>query len=271
VIYVSKWDGRREPFERGKLVRTLLRLKASEAIANEIVDEIEGQLYDGIATKEILGMAYKQLEAYKPSAALMRDLKTALGRMKPMPDFEEYVRILLRAKGYRVAPNRTIQGFCVIHEIDGIVEKGGETIYLEVKNHSKPHILTPFGVTLAAKAKGDDIQKGYEKGLNEIHFDRVLIVCNTRLTQHAKKYAKCMGIGHIGWNTPKGEGIDAIITETNLYPVTILKTLSAKEHDRLSEAGIITLDQLRQGLSKIRMKESRKRELISAAELVLSK
>ena len=271
MTYVTKWDGRREPFERRKLLRTLRRLRASEAVAEEIVDEIEGQLYDGIATKEILDMAFRSLEKRKPSAALMRDLKTALGRMKPQPDFEEYVRILLRAKGYRVAPNRTIQGFCVTHEIDGIAEKGGETTYLEVKNHSTPHILTPFRVTLAAKAKWDDIQKGYEKGVNETSFDRVLIVCNTRLTQHAKKYAKCIGIAHIGWNTPQGEGIDTIITETNLYPVTILKTLSAKEHDRLSEAGIITLNQLlNRKLSKIRMKDSRKKELIGEAERVLS-
>jgi len=152
LTYVTKWEGRRQPFERRKLLRTLLRLRASEAVAEEIVAQIEGQLYDGIATKEILDMAFRLLEKRKPSAALMRDLKTALGRMKPQPDFEEYVRILLRAKGYRVAPNKVIQGFCVTHEIDGIAEKGGETTYLEVKNHSAPHILTPFGVTLAAKA-----------------------------------------------------------------------------------------------------------------------
>jgi hypothetical protein len=267
---VTKWDGNREPFHRKKLLRILRRLRASEAVAEEIVAQIEEQLYDGIATKEILDMAFRLLEKRKPSVALMRDLKTALGRMKPQPDFEEYIRILLRANGYQVATNRVIQGFCVTHEIDGVAEKGGKTTYLEVKNHSAPHILTPFGVTLAAKAKWDDIQRGYENGVNETTFDNVLIVCNTRLTQHAKKYAKCIGIDHIGWNTPQGEGIDAIITETNLYPVTILKTLSAKEHDRLSEAGIITLGQLREGLSKIRMKESRKKEFISAAERVLS-
>jgi hypothetical protein len=268
---VTKWDGRREPFERSKLLRTLLRLRASETVAEETVNEIEGRLYDGIATKEIQEMAFRLLEKRKPSAALTRDLKTALGRMKPTPDFEEYVRILLRAKGYHVTPNKVIQGFCVTHEIDGIAEKGGETTYLEVKNHSTPHILTPFGVTLAAKAKWDDIQKGYEKGINKTHFDRVLIVCNTRLTQHAKKYAKCIGIDHIGWKTPQGEGIDSMITETNLFPITILKTLSAKEHDCLSEAGIITLDQLlNKQIGKIRMKESRKKELIGAAERIRS-
>lgn len=272
MAYVTKWDGRREPFERRKLLRTLRRLRASEAVAEEIVAQIEGRLYEGIATKEILDMAFGLLEERKPSVALMRDLKTALGRMKPQPDFEEYVRILLRAKGYSVAPNRVIQGFCVTHEIDGIAEKNGETTYLEVKNHSAPHIRTPFGVTLAAKAKWDDIQRGNEKGVNETSFDRVLIVCNTRLTQHAKRYAKCMGIDHIGWNTPKGEGLDAIITDTNLYPVTILKTLNAEEHGRLSEAGIITLDQLLdRGLDKISMKESRKNELMGEAEEALSR
>jgi hypothetical protein len=110
------------------------------------------------------------------------------------------------------------------------------------------------------------------EGVNDTSFDRVLIVCNTRLTQHAKKYAECIGIDHIGWNTPKGGGLDTIITETNLYPVTILKTLNAEEHDRLSEAGIITVDQLLdRGLEKIIMKESRKKELMDEAERTLSR
>ena len=154
-------------------------------------------------------MAVGLLGERKPSVGKMKDLKTALGAMIPAPDFEEYVRILLHAKDYKVAPNRVIQGFCVTHEIDGILEKDGETIYLEVKNHSNPHTSTPFNVTLAAKAKWDDIQRGYEKGLNEHSFDRVLIVCNTRLTKHADDYARCIGLDHVGWNVPKGAGARA--------------------------------------------------------------
>jgi Holliday junction resolvase-like predicted endonuclease len=267
MVNVVKWDGRSEPFNRKKVAKTVIRLGATSESAERIVQQVEEKVYDGISTKEILDIISGSLKQHEPAIISRIDLKTALGEMKPTPDFEAYVRILLSADGYEVTPNRVIQGFCVTHEIDGIARRNGETIYLEVKNHSNLHRYTPFDVTLVAKAKWDDIQKGYEKGVNETSFDRVLIVCNTRLTQHAKKYAKCIGIDHIGWNTPRGEGIDAIITETNLYPVTILKTLSAKEHDRLSEAGIITLDQLlNKGLDKIRMKESRKKELIGEAE-----
>jgi hypothetical protein len=271
MVNVTKWDGRLEPFDRRKIYKTLLRLGASTNVAEEISKEVESKIYDGIKTKEVLDVAFGLLGERKPSAVHMKDLKTALGAMIPMPDFEEYVRILLRAKGYKVAPNKVIQGFCVTHEIDGILEKDGETIYLEVKNHSNPHISTPFNVTLAAKAKWDDIQRGYDKELNEHSFDRVLIVCNTRLTKHAEDYARCTGLDHVGWNAPKGAGIDSIISETRIYPVTILRTLTDNDHHKLSEAGIITLNQLTTNdLSGVKITKSRKEALHREATVVLN-
>ncbi len=240
-------------------------------MAEEISKEVESQIYDGIKTKKVLDIAFGLLRERKPSAVHMRDLKTALGAMIPMPDFEEYVRILFRAKGYKVAPNRVIQGFCVTHEIDGILEKDGETIYLEVKNHSNPHTPTLFNVTLAAKAKWDDIQKGYENGRNDISFDKVLIVCNTRLTKHAENYAKCIGIEHVGWNSPLGNGIESIISETHLYPVTMLKKLTKNEHEKISEAGIVILNQLIENdLTHLKIKKKRKMELADEARMILA-
>lgn len=270
MVNVVKWDGRREPFNRIKLYKTLIRFGASAGVAEEISKRIESDVYEGITTKKVLDMAVGLLRERKPSVGKMKDLKTALGAMISAPDFEEYVRILFRAKGYEVAPNRVIQGFCVTHEIDGILEKDGETIYLEVKNHSNPHVSTPFNVTLAAKAKWDDIQRGYEKGLNEHTFDRVLIVCNTRLTKHADDYARCIGLDHVGWNAPKGAGIDSIISETGIYPVTILKALTHNDHNMLSEAGIITLDQLiTNDLTGVKITKARKEALRKEARMVL--
>lgn len=271
MTYVIKWDGRKEPFKREKVVRTLLRLGAPMDVSERIVQRIEAQIYDGITTKEVLDKVFQGLEEYKPAVASMRDLRAAIGEMRPAPDFEEYVRIVLRAQGYKVFPNRVIQGFCVTHEIDGVAEKDGETIYLEVKHHADPHTYTPFGVTLAAKAKWDDIEKGFEKGLNKTSFDRVLIVCNTRLTRHAARYAECIGLEHLGWNTPAGRGLNALITE-KLFPLTILKNLTSVERDTLADAGIITLKQLvDKGLPKINLSKARLKELVGEAEQILTK
>ncbi|RLI10564.1 restriction endonuclease [Candidatus Bathyarchaeota archaeon] len=270
MIYVVKWDGRKEPFNREKIIRTLLRLGASTDAAEQVVQRIEAEVYDGVTTKEILEKVFRGLEEFKPAIALRQDLREAIGRMRPAPDFEEYVRILLRSHGYRVSGNRVIRGFCVTHEIDGIAEKDGETTYLEVKHHRDPHVYTPFGVTLAAKAKWDDIRKGFEKGLNRISFDKVLIVCNTKLTRHAAKYAECIGLEHLGWNTPAGHGLGSLINERDLYPVTILKRLTPDERDLLADGGIITLKQLlTRDLQRLKIPKRRLRKITSEARRIL--
>jgi len=269
LTYVIKWDGRRELFDRKKVFRTLLRRGATANIAEKIVDKIMEHIYDGITTREILDLASEYLEEYKADIAFRRDLRTALGEVKPF-DFEEYVRILLRADGYEVEPNRVIQGFCVTHEIDGIAHRDGETVYLEVKNHRDAHTYTPFEVTLSAKAKWDDIQKGFDNGVNDTSFDRVLIVCNTRLTEHAKRYAECIGLDHLGWNSPPGKGIDTLITEKHLYPVTMLPSLSEMEHDKLSEVGIITLNHLvEKNLGETNIRRSKLNKLVDEAKRIL--
>lgn len=270
MIKVIKWNGRKEPFKREKVLRTLLRLGAPMDAAEKVADLIEAEVHDGITTREILRKIFKGLEEHEPAVALRRDLRAAIGEMRPAPDFEEYVRIVLRAHGYKVSSNRVIQGFCVTHEIDGIAEKDGQTIYLEVKHHADPHNYTPFDVTLSAKAKWDDIQRGYERGLNRQSFDRVLIVCNTRLTQHARRYAECIGLEHLGWNVPAGRGLDAMITEKRLFPLTTLRSLTSDERDMLLDAGIITLKQLVTKRPRVDMPRARLRELVREANQILS-
>ncbi|MFB0543944.1 MAG: ATP cone domain-containing protein [Candidatus Bathyarchaeia archaeon] len=272
MVNVIKWDGRKEPFQRKKVQRTLLRVGAPPEVAEKIARQIEEEAYEGITTKEILDMIFQRLEKYEPAVTFRKDLRTALGEMRPQPDFEEYVRIVLRAHGYKVTSERVIQGFCVSHEIDGIAEKDGETIYLEVKHHSEPHIYTPFDVTLATKAKWDDIKEGFKKGLNNQSFDRVLMVCNSRLTEHARKYSACVGIDHLGWNCPEGHGFDRFIEEKKLYPVTLLKSLTEEERDKLSDNGILTLRQLvRDRFKIVNISESRISKLVEEAEKILER
>ena len=271
IINVIKWDGRKEPFQREKIKRTILRLGAPPIIAEKIARQIEDEAYEEIATRKILDMVFRSLKEYKPVIAFRKDLRTAIGEIKPAPDFEEYVRLILRAHGFKVTSNRVIQGFCVTNEIDGIAEKDGEFIYLEVKHHNDPHTYTPFNVTLAAKAKWDDIKEGFKIGLNNQPFDRVLIVCNTRLTEHARKYADCVGLDHIGWNVPKGHGLERLIEEKKLYPITILKSLTKRERDVLPEHGILTLKQLVEDRSKKRgISKSRLTRIIKEAKSILN-
>ncbi len=244
MVMIVKYDGRLEEYDSNKIVRTLTRMGAPQHIAEEIAEDLEEQIEEGMTTKTIYDMAITELESHKEIVEFRRNMKDGLARIGSGYRFEEYVRLLLQERGYQVSGNVVIQGACVSHEIDGIAEKDGKMVYVEVKHHSVLERYTPFEVTLAAKAKWDDLQRGCEQGLNDCAFDRVLIVTNTRLTIHAQRYAECIGIEHWGWNMPRGEGIDQFIESKKLYPVTILRSVTDEERDALYAQGILTLKQL---------------------------
>ncbi len=241
---VVKWDGTHEAFDIHKLERSISRLGAPPEIANAIAEQIEVEAHSGMTTQKIYDLAKAKLKEYEPAMHFREDLRTGLARFKGGYDFEKYVRLIFRAHGLDVQDNKVIQGRCVTHEIDGVLEDGDDVIYLEVKHHSSVHKLTPFDVTLAAKAKWDDIQAGYELGTNNFHFTKVLVVSNTKLSSHARSYADCIGLDHLGWNVPEGRGIDVLIEEKSLYPITILKGIQRRERDVLLEREIMTLSQL---------------------------
>jgi hypothetical protein len=269
-VEIVKWDGRREQFDVGKLRHSILRLGAPPELAKSVSEQIESEAYSGMTSKEIFDLVTAKLKTYEPALSLREDLKTGLARMKGGSEFEEYVRLIFQAHGYTVKGNTVIQGRCVTHEIDGIAERDDECIYLEIKHHSSSHSYTPFDVTLAAKAKWDDLQSGYESGSTRYCFNRVLVVSNTRLSAHASQYAECVGIDHLGWNAPPGRGLDCMIEEKGLYPITILRTLHEEEQAILSGNGILTLQQLKAVPAGIEgIHESRLNELKTQAAEIL--
>jgi hypothetical protein len=114
------------------------------------------------------------------------------------------------------------------------------------------------------------MNEGFKKGLNKQLLDGVLIVCNTRFTDHARRYADCVGLDHIGWNFPEGKGLDSLIEEKKLYPVSMLEGLTDDERDVLSERGILTLKQLVSvELKTDNIPASRMREIVDEAERIL--
>lgn len=266
AINVTKWGGKVEPYDRSKIKRTLDRYGLTDDEAEAVMDQVEGSLYEGIPTKEI----YKLIETLSTGRTriLKRDLRSALGEMKSKPDFEVFIQQLLGKMGYKVRDERIIPGRCVNHEIDGVAEKDGKLYYIETKHHSKPHIKTAFIHTLAAKSKIDDIRAGFLEGKNDLDFHSVIIICNTRLTSHARRYAKCVGIQHIGWKTPKDGGLEQLIRRTKTYPVQIIRSLTRGEKNRLSAAGIVSLDDLMRAGRVPRISSARIRELMEEAERI---
>ena len=244
TVFVTKADGTRQPFSKWKVVRTCLRMGATLAIAELIAEEIETRIYDDIETKKILQMIFKRLRKHKPVIRHQIDLRKALSLLNPAPDFERFIQLLLSEHDYEVTPNQIVRGRCVEHEVDAVARKNGKTCIVEVKHHFKYHTPTSLDVSRISRAVFEDVTEGYELGLNNLKVDYALIVCNTKLSEHAKRYADCRGIRHIGWSSPPNHDLQTMIEEKKLYPITFLKGLNAETGNKLASNGIILLKQL---------------------------
>ena len=243
-MYVTKFDGRKEPFSKDKIVRTCLRMHANYEQAKLVAEKIEEEAYDGIPTNEILKLIFKYLQEFRPEVEHERDLREAISLLKPKPDFEKFVQLILKESGYEVESNMVIPGACVEHEIDGVLRKDGETILLEVKHHFNHHVYTGLDVILEVNSTLEDLKEGFNLKMNSINFSKALVVCNTKFSNHAIKYAKCKGIELIGWRYPEEKGLESLIEEKKLYPITFLKDVDGEIRERLSEAGIVLLKQI---------------------------
>jgi hypothetical protein len=244
TIFVTKADGARQPFDREKVIGTCLKMGATREIAESIAREIEAGAGDGIKTKKIIKMIHKQLGKYNPTVKNQIDLREALSLMEPKPDFERFVQTLLGEHGYEVTPNQIVKGKCVEHEIDAVASKDGKNCIVEVKHHYNQHTLTNLDVSRISRAVFEDLTEGFELGTNNLRIDKALIVCNTKFSNEARRYAKCRGIDCIGWSYPPKRDLQTLIEEKKLYPVTCIKGLDARTRQKLSLAGIILLRQL---------------------------
>jgi hypothetical protein len=243
-ITVTKADGSTQPYDRGRVLKTCMRMGVSREVADVVADKIEQELYNGIKTRKILHMIFSLLNEYRPVISHMVNLRKALSLLNPQPDFETYVRTLLSEYGYEVFPNQIVQGKCVEHEIDGLLKKEGETYILEVKHHQNYHTRTDMDPVRIIRAVFEDIIDGYRQGFNDLHIDKAMIVSNTKFSEQAVQYAQCRNIVHLGWNTPQNYDMPTMITEKNLYPITYLKELTRDIRKKLLSSDVLLLQDL---------------------------
>lgn len=244
MTFVIKADGKKQFFDRSKIYKTCIRMHANPEQARYIVKEIENRVYNGITTKKILDMIFAYMKKLKPEFKYRIDLREAISRLRSKPDFENFVALLLKSQGYEIEQNIIIQGLCVEHEIDIIARKNDEIIFVEVKHHINPHTYTGLDIFLQINSTFQDLKDGYKKGITKINFNKALVVCNTKISEHAKRYAECKGIKHIGWKYPRDSGLEKLIEENRLYPITFSENFDKKIKIKLGDAGIVLLKQL---------------------------
>jgi hypothetical protein len=262
-MFVIKFDGRKQEFSKKKIIRTCLRMHANLEQAKKIASKIESESYDGIRTKKIIKLIFKYLKKYRPEIKHKIDLRDAISMLRPKPDFEKFVSLLLKEFGYKVKTNQIIPGKCVDHEIDIIASKENMKILVEVKHHIQPHTYTGKDICLIAKAIYEDLIEGHDLGFNSPELNKILIVCNTKFSDHAKKYAKCRHMNLIGWKMPEKNSLEQLIEKKKFYPITFLKGLKRKTQEKFGDNGIVLVRQL----VEIGLKELYKKTKVSKKEL----
>ncbi len=243
-VYLTKADGSKQLFHIDKVVRTCLRMGASSQLAFQIAQKVENRVYDGMPTKTVLQLIFRFMRKHKPSVGYLFDLRKGLSQMGSKPEFEVFVRVLLEHHGFEVESNKILKGRCVEHEVDAIAKKDGVTYFVEAKHHLSYHAFTGLDESRIARAILEDVSEGYAMGTINFKIDKAMIVTNTRYSEHAIKYGQCRDITQIGWNYPANEGLENMIEEKSLHPLSCLRGLRNEDRLKLAESGFVLIRQI---------------------------
>jgi len=161
-------------------------------------------------------------------------------------NFESYIGQVFSKFGYRMDSIRsTVSGRCIAHEIDIVMTllNNNTKIMVECKYHNFAGAYTGLKESLYTHARFLDIREGGAE-----NFDGEMIVTNTHVSKDALRYAGCIGQQVFAWNYPADRGLERMIEESGLYPITILK-LNPFELQSFARAGIIVARDLLEGES----------------------
>lgn len=228
MAYVYKADGTREPYNPEKVLGSIRRAGVPKDLQQRALRTVEAKLYDGIPTHDIYNAISKELsESPNPYTKSRYSLKQSIMLLGPTGyPFEDFVAKIFEENGYSAQTRQILNGRCVSHETDVILEKDSKKILIEAKFHNNPGTRSDIKVALYVKARFDDLKDKYK-------FDEVWVVTNTKTTIDANAYAGCVGLKIISWNYPDKGSLRELIETANLYPITILMSLSADQKARL--------------------------------------
>lgn len=247
-VRVLKASGEYEPFSEEKVRSSLQRAGAEKELADKIIENIKGELYDGISTKEIYSQIFGLLREWESPLISKYNLKQAIMELGPSGyPFEKFVAGVLKNYGYQVEVGQTVQGKCVSHEIDVIAQKNpstssgqGEHYMIECKFHNRPGIKVDIQTALYTYARFLDVQGAWvETSGHRSKFHQPWLVTNTKVTLEVKTYGQCVGLKVLSWDYPAEENLRFLIEQSNLHPLTCLTSLSRTEKGRLLEAGLV--------------------------------
>ncbi|MFA6601703.1 MAG: ATP cone domain-containing protein [Candidatus Paceibacterota bacterium] len=241
LITITKSDGTKQLFEEEKLVNSLRRIGSSAEAIEDVVDQVEKEMKEGMSTTDIYNRAFFLLRKHSTHAAAKYSIRRAMMELGPdgFP-FEKFIARLFETWGYKTLTDQIMLGRCVDHEIDVLAWKGEELAMVEAKYHNEYGMKSDLKVVLYVKARYDDLMDTVfeNDGLKRKLSGRYLVT-NTKFTDKAVRYAECNGLKLIGWNYPAKGNLHDLIFENSLQPIACITSLTREQKKDLVGRGLL--------------------------------
>lgn len=234
--YVLNAEGEKEPFSSLKVYRSAARAGASKDLARNVANSVQKEIYPGIQTFDIEKKVQKSLSRENLAAGLRFNLKQGMRKLGPTGfPFERYIGKIFSGCGFDTAVNKYISGHCIRYEIDFLAKKGNSLYIGECKYRNLAGGRVDLKIALANYARFLDLKNS--PFLKKVFFSvfhqkmkkslkiKSIIVTNTKFTSKAIKYCDCVGVELLGWKCPRSAGLESLIDNQGLYPITILPSL----------------------------------------------
>lgn len=239
-VDVIKSSGERVKFSLDKLRASLGKSGADKQTVEYIIDMVQKELYQGISTKEIYNRAFALLKKKNSSLASKYKLKKAIYELGPTGyPFERFISAILKYSGYQTQVGEILQGQCVTHEIDVVATKNGTTTIIECKFHSEEGRNCNVKVPMYIASRYKDVKAHWNSKFHDTTLDKGWVVTNTRFTEDALQFGKCIGLYLLSWDYPKKDGLRDRIDRLGLYPITVSTLLTNREKTFLLSRDVV--------------------------------
>lgn len=272
--FIIKASGDKARFSRRRLSTSLVRSGAPKDIANSVTDKVASEIIDGVSTThDIYSRAYALLKEMKQRPVAGRySLKKAIMALGPTGyPFETFFGEILKRLGYQVEVGVVLDGYCVPHEVDVVAIKGDIHALVEAKFHNQPGTHTDVKVPLYIHSRFQDIEKQLKLSGDTHKTHEPWVVTNTHFTSSAITYGECMGMKLIGWRYPETGGLEKMIEDAGLHPITCLPSLPKKVKDELLKQHVLLCQDLLekpQRLTQLGMSHARANAILTEAKNV---
>jgi len=272
-IKVRKSNGDLVRFDPDKLMQALINSGASFREAEDVAQAVVKRIEDGMKTSKIYRLAYDILRRRSKYVAGRYRLKKAVFDLGPSGyPFEKFVSKLLENQGYKVDINVIGQGRCVTHELDVVARNDEEQLMVECKFHRDKGHKNDVKIPLYIHSRFEDMKAVWQKEDNSVKYIG-MIATNTRFSEDAVNYARCVGMRLVSWDYPAGNSLKDWIDRSGFHPITSLQSLTKTQKQFLLEEGIVLCRELllsRALLQKNGLSHRKIDEILSEASAIVN-